>query len=133
MSAADPVFLQAALELAERGRLTCAPNPTVGCIIWREGRVLGRGWHARTGEAHAEVNAIADAGGDVTGATVYVTLEPCAFVSHAEIGSSLLMDLSMVVPAARKEEPFDSAWMETSVARIVELLIEISEKELSRK
>ncbi len=107
MSAADPVFLEAAVELAERGRFTCAPNPTVGCIIWRDGRVLGRGWHARTGEGHAEVNAIADADGDVAGATVYVTLEPCAFVSRTPACAQTLIDagVARVVIAAADPHP----------------------------
>ena len=107
MSAADPVFLEAALELAERGRFTCAPNPTVGCIIWRDGQVLGRGCHARTGEGQAEVNAIADAGGDVAGATVYVTLEPCAFVSRTPACAQTLIDadVARVVIAAADPHP----------------------------
>ena len=76
---ADRLFLRAAVSLAERGLYTCAPNPRVGCLIVRDGRTLGRGWHVRTGEAHAEVHALADAGPDVAGATAYVSLEPCSF------------------------------------------------------
>ena len=75
----DRLFLRAAVTLAERGLYTCAPNPRVGCLIVRDGRTLGRGWHARTGEPHAEVHALADAGSDVAGATAYVSLEPCSF------------------------------------------------------
>jgi diaminohydroxyphosphoribosylaminopyrimidine deaminase/5-amino-6-(5-phosphoribosylamino)uracil reductase len=74
----DLMYLRAAVELAERGLFTCAPNPRVGCLIVRDGRVLGRGAHLWTGQGHAEVNALADAGGDAAGATVYVSLEPCA-------------------------------------------------------
>ncbi|MEE4284153.1 MAG: riboflavin biosynthesis protein RibD, partial [Pseudomonadales bacterium] len=70
MTPSDGVFLAATIELAEQGRLTCAPNPPVGCIIVRNQQILGRGYHVRTGEGHAEVNAIADAGGDILGATV---------------------------------------------------------------
>jgi len=69
-----------ALALAERGLYTTTPNPRVGCVIVRDGRVVGEGWHRRAGEAHAEVAALADArehGHDVRGATLYVTLEPC--------------------------------------------------------
>ncbi len=107
MQAADRVFLEAALELAERGRFTCAPNPTVGCLIWRNGEVIGRGYHQRTGGPHAEVNAIADAGGDVAGATVYVTLEPCAFVSRTPACAQTLIDadVARVVVAARDPHP----------------------------
>ena len=74
---ADLEYLREAVSLAERGLFTTTPNPRVGCVIVRGGRVLGRGWHAFSGEAHAEINAMRDAGGDVAGATVYVSLEPC--------------------------------------------------------
>ena len=73
----DRLFLHRAVELAERGRNTTTPNPRVGCVIVRDAGVIGRGWHVRSGDSHAETNAIADAGGDVKGATVYVSLEPC--------------------------------------------------------
>jgi diaminohydroxyphosphoribosylaminopyrimidine deaminase/5-amino-6-(5-phosphoribosylamino)uracil reductase len=75
----DLMYLRAAVELAAEGLYSCTPNPRVGCLIVREGRVVGRGAHIRAGEAHAEISAIADARGDVAGATVYVSLEPCAF------------------------------------------------------
>lgn len=76
-SQVDRLFLTRAVELAERGLYGVSGNPRVGCVIVRDGQVLGRGWHQRAGGPHAEVNAIADAGGDVRGATVYVSLEPC--------------------------------------------------------
>ena len=74
---ADLAHLEEAVALAERGLCTTAPNPRVGCLIVRDGALLGRGWHQWRGEAHAEVRALQDAGGDVAGATVYVSLEPC--------------------------------------------------------
>jgi diaminohydroxyphosphoribosylaminopyrimidine deaminase/5-amino-6-(5-phosphoribosylamino)uracil reductase len=74
----DLMYLRAAVELAERGLFTCTPNPRVGCLVVRDGKVLGRGAHLWTGQGHAEVNALADAHGDAAGATVYVSLEPCA-------------------------------------------------------
>ena len=70
-----------ALELAAKGMYTTTPNPRVGCVIVREGAVIGQGYHERAGEAHAEVAALADTqtrGLDAHGATLYVTLEPCA-------------------------------------------------------
>ncbi len=73
----DLDYLHEALTLAERGLYTTTPNPRVGCVIVRAGRVLGRGWHRWHGEAHAEIEAMRDADGDVQGATVYVSLEPC--------------------------------------------------------
>ena len=66
-----------ARELAERGRITAAPNPLVGAVLSRGGNVVGEGWHERTGLGHAETNAIANADGRVEGATMHVTLEPC--------------------------------------------------------
>lgn len=72
-----------ALQLARHGLYTTSPNPRVGCIIVKDGKVIGRGWHERAGEPHAEVHALNDArkqfGEDAPrGATAYVTLEPCA-------------------------------------------------------
>lgn len=66
-----------ALSLARRGAGFTSPNPMVGAVIVRGGRLVGEGWHRRRGAPHAEINAIKDAGGKVRGATLYVTLEPC--------------------------------------------------------
>jgi len=66
-----------ARRLAERGRLTVAPNPLVGAVVVRDAEVVGEGWHARAGEAHAEVRALEEAGERARGATLFVTLEPC--------------------------------------------------------
>lgn len=73
----DVEYMRRALELAERGRGRTSPNPMVGCVIVRDGKVLGEGFHEKAGLPHAEVNAIRAAGEDVAGATLYVTLEPC--------------------------------------------------------
>ena len=67
-----------ALQLAERGLLTTQPNPRVGCVLVKDGRTVGEGWHRRAGAAHAEILALAAAGAAARGATAYVTLEPCA-------------------------------------------------------
>ena len=69
--------MQRALELAERGRFSVSPNPMVGCVVVRDDRVLGEGFHERAGEPHAEVHALR-ACGDARGATMYVSLEPCS-------------------------------------------------------
>jgi diaminohydroxyphosphoribosylaminopyrimidine deaminase/5-amino-6-(5-phosphoribosylamino)uracil reductase len=70
--------LERALELAERGRGTTYPNPVVGAVVARDGEVVGEGWHQRKGEAHAEVIALEAAGERANGATLFVTMEPCA-------------------------------------------------------
>jgi diaminohydroxyphosphoribosylaminopyrimidine deaminase/5-amino-6-(5-phosphoribosylamino)uracil reductase len=67
-----------ALQLAERGLHSTDPNPRVGCVLVRDGEVVGAGWHEKAGEPHAEVHALRDAGVRARGATAYVTLEPCA-------------------------------------------------------
>lgn len=74
----DRQYMSEALQLARRGLYTTAPNPRVGCVLVRDGRVVGRGWHQFAGEGHAEVNALAYAGAAARGATAYVTLEPCS-------------------------------------------------------
>jgi diaminohydroxyphosphoribosylaminopyrimidine deaminase / 5-amino-6-(5-phosphoribosylamino)uracil reductase len=74
----EPRFLERALELAENGRGTTHPNPVVGAVVVAGDEVVGEGWHERKGGSHAEVVALAAARERARGATVYVTLEPCA-------------------------------------------------------
>jgi diaminohydroxyphosphoribosylaminopyrimidine deaminase / 5-amino-6-(5-phosphoribosylamino)uracil reductase len=77
MSTSSRHWMRRALALAERGRGYVEPNPLVGAVVVRDGQIVGEGWHQRFGEAHAEVNAIAEAGEAARGATLFVTLEPC--------------------------------------------------------
>ena len=77
-SADDRRHMARALQLAERGRVSVSPNPLVGCLLVRDGEVVGEGWHRRAGEAHAEVVALAAAGACAAGASAYITLEPCS-------------------------------------------------------
>lgn len=88
----DQQYMQQAIDLAWKGLYTTGCNPRVGCVLVRDGAVIGRGYHVRPGEGHAEVNAIADAGGDVAGATVYVTLEPCSHTGRTPPCSQALID-----------------------------------------
>ena len=71
-------YMTLALHLAAQGELTCAPNPQVGCVIVRQGHIVGQGYHHRAGEPHAEVHALQEAQHMAEGADVYVTLEPCS-------------------------------------------------------
>ncbi len=77
-SAADHLFMAEALRLAEQGLYTTDPNPRVGCVVVQGEEVVGRGYHRKAGEDHAEVLALKEAGSDAKGATLYVNLEPCS-------------------------------------------------------
>jgi diaminohydroxyphosphoribosylaminopyrimidine deaminase/5-amino-6-(5-phosphoribosylamino)uracil reductase len=77
MTAEDHCYMARAIRLAERGLYTTHPNPRVGCVLVRDGVIVGEGFHRRAGEPHAERNALAEAGERARGATAYVTLEPC--------------------------------------------------------
>lgn len=74
----DEMYMARALKLAQRGRFTTHPNPNVGCVIVKDGEIVGEGFHYRAGEPHAEVHALRMAGERARGATAYVTLEPCS-------------------------------------------------------
>ena len=73
----DRKYMEEALRLAERGVGLVSPNPAVGCVVVRDGEIVGRGFHTWTGRKHAEALALEEAGEKARGATVYVTLEPC--------------------------------------------------------
>lgn len=77
-SSTDHAYMSQALQLAEKGLYGTSPNPRVGCVIVRDGKVVGSGWHERAGQPHAEINALNVAGAAARGATVYLTLEPCS-------------------------------------------------------
>ena len=76
--AMDHEFMARALRLAEQGLYSTSPNPRVGCVLVKDGAIVGEGWHVRAGEPHAEVHALRAAGAAAQGATAYVTLEPCS-------------------------------------------------------
>jgi len=106
-SDADRQFMSRAIVLAERGLYTTDPNPRVGCVLVREGQVVGEGWHVRAGEAHAEVNALSMAGEAARGATAYVSLEPCDHHGRTPPCSLALLaaGVSRVVCAMQDPDP----------------------------
>jgi diaminohydroxyphosphoribosylaminopyrimidine deaminase / 5-amino-6-(5-phosphoribosylamino)uracil reductase len=83
-SSDDHAYMSQALQLAERGLYSTSPNPRVGCVIVREGKIAGSGWHVHTGQPHAEINALNVAGEAAQGATVYLTLEPCSHYGRTQ-------------------------------------------------
>ena len=96
-----------ALELAERGLYTTDPNPRVGCVLVRDGRVVGEGWHARAGEPHAEVMALRATAGRAQGAVAYVTLEPCCHTGRTPpcVNALIAAGIARVVCAAVDPNP----------------------------
>ena len=81
----DVAFMQLALDLAKQGEFTTTPNPSVGCVLVKDGEVVGKGFHAKAGEPHAEVMALREAGENARGATAYVTLEPCSHFGRTRL------------------------------------------------
>ena len=96
-----------ALQLARQGLNTTTPNPRVGCLLVRDGRVIGEGWHERAGEAHAEVNALAYCKVDPAGSTCYVTLEPCCHHGRTPPCSQALIEAGVgrVIVAMQDPNP----------------------------
>lgn len=104
-NAADARHMARALELARRGLMTAHPNPRVGCVLVRNGSVVGEGWHRKTGEAHAEVNALAMAGGAAAGATAYVTLEPCSHHGRTGPCTRALLEAGVAEVVSAMDDP----------------------------
>ncbi len=104
-TADDHRWMARALELAERGLFTTTPNPRVGCVIVRDGRCVGEGWHVRAGEPHAEVHALAMAGEAARGATAYVTLEPCSHHGRTPPCAEALVRAGVGRVVAAMEDP----------------------------
>ncbi len=100
-------YMQHAIRLAQKGLYTTDPNPAVGCVIVKHDKIIGEGWHRRAGEAHAEVNALNQAGGQAKGATVFVTLEPCSHTGRTPPCANALIDAGVgkVIVAMRDPNP----------------------------
>ena len=103
----DPAHMAYAVALAERGLYTTDPNPRVGCVVVRDGKIVGEGWHMRAGEPHAEVIALRAAGGLARGATVYVTLEPCSHIGRTPpcADAMIVAGVAGVVAACQDPNP----------------------------
>lgn len=104
---ADHRLMARAIQLAGRGLYTTGTNPRVGCVLARDGEIVGEGWHVRAGEGHAEVNALHQAGALARGATAYVTLEPCSHFGKTPPCADALIKagVSRVVAAMQDPNP----------------------------
>ena len=137
-SATDHALMARALRLAERGAYTARPNPMVGCVIARDGEVVGEGWHQRKGGPHAEVFALEAAGDRARGATAYVSLEPCAHHGSTPPCAEALVAAGVARVVAAMRDPFpqvDGAGFEKLRAAgiVVESgLMEAQARELNR-
>lgn len=104
-SADDHRHMARALRLAEAGVYTTRPNPRVGCVLVRDGQVVGEGGHIRAGEGHAEVLALRQAGEAARGATAYVTLEPCCHFGRTPPCADALIEAGVGAVIAAMEDP----------------------------
>jgi diaminohydroxyphosphoribosylaminopyrimidine deaminase/5-amino-6-(5-phosphoribosylamino)uracil reductase len=126
----DKQYLLQCFALAELGRHTCSPNPVVGCVIVRDGQTVGEGWHQVTGQAHAEVVALKQAGELAFGATAYVSLEPCSH--HGRTGpcteALISSGISRVVYAMQDPNPLvagkGAAYLHASGVQVVGPLLQ---------
>ena len=83
-------FMQSAIDLAKEGIYSCKPNPRVGCVLVKDNKIIGQGFHHKTGEDHAEINAIKNANDETKGATAYISLEPVSY-THLTLPTILLV------------------------------------------
>ena len=104
-SAVDHSMMARALRLAERALWTTTPNPRVGCVLVRDGWVVGEGWHEKVGEPHAEVLALNAAGRRARGATAYVTLEPCSHHGRTPPCAEALIEAGVARVVAAMTDP----------------------------
>lgn len=101
----DHTCMAEALQLADRGLYTTDPNPRVGCVLTKAGQVIGRGYHHKAGEPHAEVNALREAGENARGATAYVTLEPCVHFGRTPPCADALINAGVTQVMAAMQDP----------------------------
>lgn len=101
----DHHYMSLALRLAEKGKYTTHPNPRVGCIIVKDDKIIGEGFHVRAGEPHAEVNALQMAGSKAENATAYVTLEPCSHTGRTPPCATALINAGIKRVIAAMQDP----------------------------
>ncbi len=104
-TAADHAHMARAIQLAAQGLETTSPNPRVGCVLVRDGVVVGEGWHERAGGPHAEVVALRQAGARARGATAYVSLEPCCHHGRTPPCTEALLTAGVARVVAAMEDP----------------------------
>lgn len=101
----DAHYMARAIELARKGLYSTHPNPRVGCVIVRDGQIVGEGWHVRAGEPHAEVHALRQAGERARGACAYVTLEPCSHYGRTPPCAEALVKAGVGRVVAAMQDP----------------------------
>jgi diaminohydroxyphosphoribosylaminopyrimidine deaminase/5-amino-6-(5-phosphoribosylamino)uracil reductase len=125
-------YMRQALALAEKGRGWTSPNPMVGAVVVKGGRVVGQGYHQRAGGPHAEVHAIDDAGERARGATIYVTLEPCNHFGRTPPCTRKIIDAGIrrVVVAMTDPNPgVEGGGNRALQDRGIEVITDVCEKE----
>jgi len=105
MNSNDQAWMARALQLARKGLYSTHPNPRVGCVIVKDGELIGEGWHVRAGEPHAEVHALRQAGARARGATAYVTLEPCSHHGRTPPCAEALVEAGVGRVVAAMQDP----------------------------
>jgi len=110
MTSSSHEWMAQALQLARKGLYTTDPNPRVGCLLVKEGQIVGQGWHEKAGEPHAEVYALRQAGEQARGAVAYVTLEPCSHTGKTPPCADALIEqgIAKVVVAMQDPNPLVS-------------------------
>ncbi|OCG39509.1 bifunctional diaminohydroxyphosphoribosylaminopyrimidine deaminase/5-amino-6-(5-phosphoribosylamino)uracil reductase RibD [Gilliamella sp. Bif1-4] len=101
----DHFYMQQAIDLAKLGRFTTTPNPNVGCVIVKDDQIIGKGYHQKAGEPHAEVHALKKAGDEAIGATAYVTLEPCSHFGRTPPCADALIKAGIIRVVIAMQDP----------------------------
>lgn len=127
----DKIYMKRALSLAEKGKGFTSPNPLVGAVVVKAGKIIGEGWHEKCGGPHAEVNAIDTAGTDCAGATIYVTLEPCNHTGQTPPCTHKIVNagITRVVIAMKDPNPIAAGGADYLMQNGIEVISGICEAE----